>query len=108
GGDRGPGEEKLFAEIDQRLAALTAFHEQMEFRKAAAETRAIWVAGNEYLQLAAPWTAIKTDPAAAAIGVRTGLNLGVLFAQIAAPFMPATAETILSGLGRAPTNLVWP
>src|SRR5262249_16852759 len=75
GGAAGPHEDKLFAEVDQRLAALTQFHEQMEFRKAAAETRALWVAGNEYLQAAAPWTAIKTDQAAAAIGVRTGLNL---------------------------------
>jgi methionyl-tRNA synthetase len=32
----------------------------MEFRKAAAETRALWAAGNEYLQTAAPWTALKT------------------------------------------------
>lgn len=108
GGTPGAAEEKLYAEIDQRLAALTAFHEQMEFRKAAAETRALWVAGNEYLQVAAPWTAIKTDLNAAAIGVRTGLNLCVLFAQIAAPFMPATAGTILAAFGLGAEALAWP
>ncbi len=35
--------------------------EAMEVRKAAAELRGIWVVGNEYLQAAAPWSAIKTD-----------------------------------------------
>ena len=40
--------------------------EAIELRKAAQELRAIWVAGNEYLQAAAPWTAIKTDPDRAA------------------------------------------
>ena len=36
--------------------------EAMEVRKAAAELRAIWVVGNEYLQAAAPWSVVKTDP----------------------------------------------
>jgi methionyl-tRNA synthetase len=107
GGAPGAVEEKLYAEIDQRLAALTSFHEQKEFRKAAAETRAIWAAGNEYLQVAAPWTAIKTDQAAAAVGVRTGLNLCLLFAEIAAPIMPQTAQTIASSLG-VTAQLRWP
>jgi methionyl-tRNA synthetase len=108
GGSPGAAEAKLIAELDERLAALTAFHEETEFRKAAAETRALWAAGNEYLQIAAPWTAIKTDPAAAALGVRTGLNLCVLFAQIAAPFMPHTAQTILAAFGLGQEALTWP
>ena len=40
-----------------------------------AELRAIWVAGNEYMTRAAPWTHIKTDRDKAAVGVRMGLNL---------------------------------
>ena len=36
--------------------------EAMEVRKSAADCAAIWVAGNEYLQAAAPWTTFKTDP----------------------------------------------
>ena len=44
-------------------------------RKAAQALRALWVLGNEYLQEAAPWTAIKTDPERAAVIVRTALNL---------------------------------
>jgi methionyl-tRNA synthetase len=109
-GEGAPGaiEHALHVDLDQRLAALTELHEEMEFRKAAAETRAIWAAGNEYLQAAAPWTAIRTDAAAAAVGVRTGLNLCVLFAQIAAPFMPRTAKTVLTALGLGEGSLRWP
>jgi methionyl-tRNA synthetase len=107
GGAPGAEEEALYAALDQRLAMLTQLHEEMEFRKAAAETRAIWVIGNEYLQKTAPWTAIKTDMGAAAIGVRTGLNLCLLFAEIAAPFMPETAATIASAVG-VTTPLSWP
>ena len=108
GGDWGAAEEILRAEFYQRLAALTQFHEQMEFRKAAAELRALWVAGNEYLQVAAPWTAFKTDPAAAAIGVRTGLNLVVLFAILAQPFIPDAAKAVLDAMNVPEKNRMWP
>jgi methionyl-tRNA synthetase len=108
GGDWGPYEEKLWSEFSTRLAALTQCHEQMEMRKAAAELRAIWVAGNEYLQNAAPWTAFKTDVNAAAVGVRTGLNLCALFAILAQPFIPDVAKTVLDTLGIPENNRNWP
>ena len=65
--------------------------ETIELRKSAQALRALWVLGNEYLQEAAPWTAIKTDRDRAAVIVRTGLNLVALFARISAPFIPFTA-----------------
>ena len=80
----------------------------MEFRKAAAELRAIWVAGNEYLQVAAPWTALKTDRDAAAVGVRTGLNAAALFAILAQPFIPDAAKAVLDALGVPEANRNWP
>ena len=58
------------------------------------EMRAIWVAGNEYMTRAAPWTHIKTDRAKAAVGVRMGLNLIHQFAHLIWPVMPAFAKTI--------------
>jgi methionyl-tRNA synthetase len=108
GGALGPTEEKLSKEFYERLAALTQFHEQMEFRKAAAELRALWVAGNEYLQVAAPWTAFKTDREAAAIGVRTGLNLVVLFAILSQPFIPDAAKVVLDAMNVPEKNRNWP
>ncbi|MBL8530992.1 MAG: methionine--tRNA ligase, partial [Hyphomonadaceae bacterium] len=108
GGTPGEHEAKLVQEFDERLVALTQHHEQMEFRKAAAELRAIWVAGNEYLQRAAPWTALKTDRDAAAVGVRMGLNAAALFAVLAQPFIPDAAKAVLDALGVAEEKRVWP
>jgi methionyl-tRNA synthetase len=108
GGAYGEHERKVMAEWKERLTALTQFHEQMEMRKAAAELRALWVSGNEYLQNAAPWTAIKTDPAAAAVGVRVGLNLAVLYAILAQPFIPDAAKTVLDCIGAPEQNRAWP
>lgn len=108
GGAPGPLEQALARRIGEGVAALTAHHEAMEFRKAAAETRAVWVAGNEYLQEAAPWTAIKTDPERAAAIVRTGLNLAALFSVLALPLIPRTAGTVLDALGVDPADRTWP
>jgi methionyl-tRNA synthetase len=71
----------------------------MEFRKAAAETRALWAAGNEYLTKAQPWVHFKTDPVQAALGVRVGINLVRLCAIAAQPIIPDAAGKILSALG---------
>lgn len=106
GGEPGPVEAKLEADLRAALATLTAEFEAMEFRKAAQALRAVWVLGNEYLQVAAPWTAFKTDRDRAAVGVRTGLNLVALFARVTAPVMPFTAERIAATVGQ--TDLSWP
>ena len=99
GGEPGPVEEKLYADVSAALADLTAQMEAIEIRKSAAALRALWVLGNEYLQVAAPWTAIKTDPERAAVVVRTGLNLAALFARAAHPFIPDATAKVAAALG---------
>jgi methionyl-tRNA synthetase len=108
GGAPGPLERSLSEELDIHLRALTDHHEAMEFRRAAAETRAIWAAGNQYLQRAAPWSTISADPSAASCSLRTALNLACLAARISAPFLPHTAHTVLHGFGIADRSLRWP
>ncbi len=103
GGAPGPLEEKLYADVSARLADLADQMEAIEVRKSAQALRALWVVGNEYLQEAAPWTAIKTDRDRAAVIVRTALNLAALYARISAPFIPFAAEKI----GEA-FQLAWP
>jgi len=93
-GEYGAEEKALIAELDRRIGQYTDFLEQAEFRKAMGELRAIWVAGNEYLTRAAPWTLIKTDRARAAVGVRMGLNLVHVFAHLIWPVMPQMARKI--------------
>jgi methionyl-tRNA synthetase len=106
GGQAGPVEAKLEADIKAAVAEATEQFEAMEFRKAAVAIRAAWVLGNEYLQVAAPWTALKTDRDQAAVGVRTGLNLVALFARLAAPILPFTAPRIAASVGA--DDLSWP
>ena len=108
GGTPGEAERWLYAEVDQRLEAIAKHYEAMEFRKAAAETRALWAAGNEYLTRAEPWTHFKTDRERAALGVRTGVNLCRLFALIAHPVIPFTADKIMNALGLSHEGFDWP
>ena len=84
-GTRGEDEAWMEGELKASLTRITEHYEAMEFRKAAAETRALWAAGNEYLTRAEPWVKYKNDVDAAAVGVRTGLNLVALFAIVAQP-----------------------
>ncbi len=107
GGEPGPLELKLYADVSAKLAELTQLFDAMEVRKAAQELRALWVLGNEYLTEAAPWTAIKTDPERAAVIVRTGINLVGLFARASAPIIPFSAETTALAVGE-PWPGAWP
>ena len=107
-GEPGEAEAWIEEELKTRLAALTDHYEKMEFRKVAAETRALWAAGNEYLTRAEPWVKYKNDVDAAAIGVRTGLNLAAVFGIIAQPIIPQAAAKILDALGIPDGNRNWP
>jgi methionyl-tRNA synthetase len=107
GGQPGALDTKLEADVLAKLREYTGHMEDREFRKAAAALRQLWVIGNQYLTEAAPWTAIKTDPARAAVAVRYGLNLAALFAKVSEPFIPFAAEKIAQALGE-PFPGRWP
>ena len=108
GGVPGARETNLIAAIERRFGIYTALMDEIQLRKAAAELRAIWVLGNEYLAEAAPWTAIKTDKDAAAVSVRTAFNLIRLFACLSAPIIPFSAEAMACALQLDPASLRWP
>jgi len=98
GGVWGPQEEALIIDLEGKLRAFETLMEAKEVRKAAAELRSMWVAGNEYLQSSAPWTVVKTDPEQAAAQVRLALNLIRIYAVISAPFIPDAADSMLAGM----------
>ena len=106
GGVYGPEEQALIDDLTGRIRAYEGHMEAMEVRKSAQELRAIWAAGNEYLQNAAPWTVVKTDPDKAATQVRMGLNLIRLYAVLSAPFIPTAAARMLSAMNTLDTS--WP
>lgn len=107
GGEWGEAEDWIVTELSTRLPQLMQYYEDMEFRKAAAETRAIWAAGNEYLTQAAPWTHYKTNIDQAALGTKIGLNLVALFGVIALPIIPDAAGKILEAVGVPESNRTW-
>jgi methionyl-tRNA synthetase len=106
GGAFGPQETALIADLGARVRDYEALMEAMDLRKAAAELRGIWVAGNEYLQSAAPWSAVKTDPARAGVIVRLSLNLIRLYAILSRPFIPDAAATMMAAMGSG--DWTWP
>jgi methionyl-tRNA synthetase len=106
GGDLGPLETALIADLGARVREYEALMEAMEVRKAAAELRGIWVVGNEYLQAAAPWSAIKTEPARAEAIVRLALNLIRVYAILSRPFIPDAAGAMLQAMGSGDES--WP
>ncbi|MFV0299436.1 MAG: class I tRNA ligase family protein, partial [Paracoccus sp. (in: a-proteobacteria)] len=105
GGSYGPQETALIEALTTRIRAYEGFMAAMEVRKSAAELRAIWVLGNEYLQSAAPWSSFKTDPERAAMQVRLGLNLIRLYAVLSAPFIPFTAQVMAEAMN---STTDWP
>jgi methionyl-tRNA synthetase len=106
GGETGAREAALTADLAARIRAYEGHMEAIEVRKAAAELRAIWVAGNEYLQAAAPWSVVKTDRDAAAAQTRLALNLIRLYAVLSRPFIPDAAAAMMASLGC--NDWTWP
>ena len=98
GGAYGAAEQAVITEIATRLAAYETHMELIEIRKATAELRAIWVAGNEYLQVTQPWATFKTNPEAAAVTVRFALNLIRFYAVLSQPFIPDASADMLSAM----------
>ena len=107
-GEYGEEEKALCAELDARVAQYTEHLEALEFRKSLGELRAIWVAANEYITRAAPWTHFKTDRTKAAVGIRMGLNLIHLFGHLSWPVMPTAARAIHRAIQEAPEIIPWP
>ncbi|HET7409048.1 MAG TPA: methionine--tRNA ligase, partial [Paracoccaceae bacterium] len=99
GGEYGPHEKMVIADISNGISALEQSWDRIEIRRAAAILREIWVDGNQYLQEAAPWTIWKTDPNRAAAVVRFSINLIRLYAIVSRPFIPDASDTMLQALG---------
>jgi len=106
GGTWGAQETALITDLTTRIRAYECRMGAIEVRKSAAELRAIWVAGNEYLQSAAPWSTFKTDPETAAMQVRLALNLVRLYAVLSEPFIPDAAAALMDTMNTRDNT--WP
>ena len=98
GGELTAVENELIANLQQHTDDYFKYMNELEFRKALNELRAIWVEGNNYISVTEPWTVIKTDAERAAAILRVCINLIRIFAILSAPIMPDVAAKMLAKL----------
>jgi len=99
GGNPGEAEEALQRTCNELVEKLQRHLRQQEFRRAAETLNALWRAGNQYVDLRAPWELFKTNnKQEAAVVLRYGLNLIRLYAIASAPFLPHTCEVLCDAL----------
>jgi methionyl-tRNA synthetase len=96
GSEPGEQEQQLGADIARLLGEYESAMEALQYRKAAQALRALWSAGNSYLEAKAPWIEIRTDEGAAALTLRTAMNLIYLYAVVSEPFIPGAAQAMRS------------
>ncbi|MFF4405271.1 methionine--tRNA ligase [Streptomyces sp. NPDC001262] len=107
GSEAGEAEAALGREIAQLLGEYEEHMEALQFRKAAQALRALWSAGNAYLETKAPWLEIKTDPDGAALTLRTAMNLIHLYSVVSEPFIPASAAAMRSAFALENDTRTW-
>ncbi|MER6672242.1 methionine--tRNA ligase [Streptomyces sp. NPDC000983] len=107
GSPAGEAEARLGEQIAELLAEYEAQMEALQFRKAAAALRALWSAGNSYLEEKAPWLEIKTDQEGAALTLRTAMNLIHLYAVVSEPFIPSTSAAMRQAFALADDTATW-
>ncbi|MGW3117875.1 methionine--tRNA ligase [Streptomyces sp. NPDC001107] len=107
GGVPGEAETRLGEQIAELLAEYEGHLETLQFRKAAAALRALWSAGNSYLEEKAPWLEIKTDKDGAALTLRTAMNLIHLYAVVSEPFIPTTSAAMRQAFDLPADTATW-
>ncbi|MFH8515727.1 methionine--tRNA ligase [Streptomyces gelaticus] len=107
GKEAGQAEQKLGEEIARLLAEHEGHMETLQFRKATQALRALWSAGNSYLEEKAPWLEIKTDQEGAALTLRTAMNLIHLYAVVSEPFIPASARAMREAFDLTDDTATW-
>ncbi|MFI6949244.1 methionine--tRNA ligase [Streptomyces sp. NPDC050422] len=103
----GEGETRLGEEIARLLAEYEDQMEALQYRKAGAALRALWSAGNSYLEEKAPWLEIRTDSEGAALTLRTAMNLIHLYAIVSEPFIPASAAAMRGVFALESDTVTW-
>ncbi|MFF2039508.1 methionine--tRNA ligase [Kitasatospora sp. NPDC058170] len=107
GHEAGEAEQRLGAQIAELLAEYEGHLDALNFRKAAQSLRALWSAGNSYLDEKAPWLQAKTDLDAAALTLRTAMNLIHLYSVVSEPFIPTAAKAIRDSFALPDDTRTW-
>ncbi|QMU75287.1 methionine--tRNA ligase [Streptacidiphilus sp. PB12-B1b] len=107
GREPGEPEQRLGALTAELLAEYEGQLDALQFRKAAQALRALWSAGNSYLEEKAPWLEVKADPEGAALTLRTAMNLIHLYAVVSEPFIPASSAAMRSAFALESDDRSW-
>jgi methionyl-tRNA synthetase len=92
-------DRKMLAMIKKAQKEVALALEIFKFRDALMVVMALAHEGNKYLNDAAPWASMKTDPNKAAATLYTSTQLVKALGSLLSPFMPLTAERIWQMLG---------
>lgn len=103
----GDAERELFRDLDASIARLNDNFETMQFRKAAQELKQIWSLGNIYLDRAAPWKIVATDPAGARRAIAVAVGLIRIYALLSRPILPFASDRMLAQLGISSAPEAW-
>jgi methionyl-tRNA synthetase len=94
-----PADEAMLAEIRGAFAAVRGEIEAVHLRDALRAAMALAGALNRYLDEAAPWKTLKTDPERAATSLWTALQVISALRVLTAPFLPFSAQRLHAYLG---------
>ena len=92
--------------IKQKEQELSQAIREFRFREALQAMMSIAREGNRYLTEKEPWKLVKTDPAEAAVVIRTCLEITCRLAIVMEPFLPKTALSLAQMLN-IPHQLPW-
>ncbi|MBA3416907.1 MAG: class I tRNA ligase family protein, partial [Chloroflexia bacterium] len=105
-GELGAADRAMLAQIDAALAEAARLIEAVHLRDGLRAVMALAGALNRYLDEAAPWKTIKTEPERAATTLWTALQVVSALRVLTAPFLPFSAETLHGYLGDAGSGSV--
>lgn len=94
-----PADAELLAKIEGGFETVGKLLDAVKLRAALAEAIRLASEVNGYLDVQAPWTAIKTDKAAAAATIYTAIRAIDNLKIMLAPFLPHTCEVLHQTLG---------
>lgn len=89
-----PPDLELLAVIESGFAVVGAELEAVRLRSALGEAMKLATAVNQYLDVNAPWTAVKTDKEGAAKTIYTAVKAIDSLKVIFAPFLPFTSQRL--------------
>ena len=98
-GELRPQDKELLAVIDEGFKTVGEHLDAVRLRNALAEAIRLATEVNKYLDISAPWFAIKTDNQAAAASIYTALRAIDSLKVMLAPFLPFTCERLHAYLG---------